>query len=58
MDIFIASGLNAEPTQFKNDMEFRKQNSLVISSSSFPTLTRFVAAVRVNGIQYNGNVFH
>ncbi len=57
MDVYIIGGDN-EPTQFKNDFEFRKQTYLKISSSSFPNLYTFVAAVRVSGIEYNGNIYH
>ena len=49
MDIYISVGDNSEPTQFKNDIEFINQNSFIISLDSLPSLTNFVAAVRVNG---------
>lgn len=58
MDVFISYGMTGEPTEFNNDLEFKKQNYLKISSSTFPTMTRFIAAVRVNGFEHNGNVFH
>lgn len=58
MDIYISKGMNSEPTEFKNDLEFRKQSYLKFSSTSFPSFTRFVAAVRVNGIEFNGNIYH
>lgn len=58
MDVYLTAGLNSEPTQFKNDFELRKQNYIKISSSSFPSLNTFTAAVRVNGIEYNGNIYH
>ena len=49
IDMFITVGDNSEPTQFKNDIEFRNQNSFIISLDSLPSLTKFVAAVRING---------
>ena len=58
MDVYLSAGVNAEPTQFKNDFEFRKQSQVTIASSSFPSLTSFVAAVRVNGVEFNGNIYH
>ena len=58
MDAYLVSGTVREPTQFANDLEFKGQTQLTISSKAFPTLTSFTVAVRVNGIEYNGNVFH
>jgi hypothetical protein len=58
MDIFIVAGTMREPTEFANDMEFKGQTSIKITSRAFPALTSFTAAVKVNGNEYNGNVFH
>lgn len=55
LDIFISAGPNGDPNEFINDLEFKKQSFIKISSSTFPSLTKFVAAVRVNGIKLNGN---
>lgn len=47
IDVFLSYGANSEPTEFNNDLEFRKQPMITISSLNFPTITTFVAAVRV-----------
>lgn len=58
MDVYVVSGTTKEPTEFSNDLEFKRQTSLVLASQSFPSFTTFTAAVRVEGLEYNGNVFH
>lgn len=56
MDIFISSRLDVDPNEFNaNEFELRKQSYVKLSSKSFPTLSKFIAAVRVNGIDAIGN---
>ena len=57
LDVFVSAGDN-EPTQFKNDLEFRGQKSVKISFSSFPQLNTFVASVRVNGVTAGTNTYN
>jgi len=58
MDVYVVSGNVREPTQFSNDLELKGQTRVTLSSSAFPSFTQFTAAVRVNGLEYNGNVYH
>ena len=57
LDVFVIAGDN-EPTQFKNDLEFRTQKSVKISFASFPQLNTFVASVRVNGLSAGTNTYN
>ena len=56
MDVYVAAD-DFEPTQFKNDFEFKGQLAIKLSSAAMPGVVKFLAAVRVNSVQYNGNVY-
>lgn len=58
LDIFITTDMTSDPNEFTNEIEIRKKSYFQISSAAFPKLQNFVAAVRVNGYQPNGNVFN
>ena len=56
MDIFISSRLDVDPNEFNpNEFELLRQSYIKLSSKAFPTLSKFVAAVRVNGIDFISN---
>ena len=57
MDVYVSKGVNVDPNEFQNDLEFRRQSSVTISSTAFPTMNKFVVAVRVNGIDFITNTY-
>jgi hypothetical protein len=58
MTIYISSGLTNEPTEFNYDLAFKQVTSFRLDSSSFPSMNTFVMAVKIEGIEYNGNIFY
>ncbi|CDW87059.1 serine carboxypeptidase [Stylonychia lemnae] len=56
-DAYVSKGVKVDPNEFHNDLEFKRQSTLVISSSQFPAFNRFVVAVRVNGIDFISNTY-
>lgn len=57
IDVWVGAG-DSEPTKFNHDFEFLGRTSVKLSLASLPQLNTFVAAVRINGVQPNGNIFN
>jgi hypothetical protein len=58
MDIFISSDISVEPTEFNNTLEIRKQSRFTLRSTSLPSLSKFNAAVRINGANFYSNTYY
>lgn len=53
LDIYISSGMDSDPTQFSNEMQFLKQTSIVIDPSQLTSLQDgFSISIYVNA--YDG----
>ncbi|CDW84139.1 kex1 protein precursor [Stylonychia lemnae] len=58
IDIFISSGWQSDPNEFKYDLALRQQNYVRLTSKQFPNFETFTAAVKVNGIEHYSTTFH
>ncbi|CDW88293.1 serine carboxypeptidase [Stylonychia lemnae] len=58
IDLYISTGSDSDPNEFSHDLAFKGQNYMTIQSDHFPSLSTFVAAVKINGIDFYNNAFH
>ena len=59
MEVYMLKGANADvdPNEFNHDIAFKQQTFVKFGNDMFPSLATFVAAVRVNGINFYQNQF-